>query len=75
MSEEPSVKSICDAIGRKKLADALAVGMSAISNACSENVFPARYYAVVKAECDVAGVACPLSLFSFVMPSDVEAAG
>lgn len=61
-----TVASICEVVGRKVLADRLNVGKTAIGNAVSENLFPARWYIEVKALCDAHGIDCPEALFSFV---------
>jgi len=65
-SDTQTVALICDHVGRKVLADRLGVGKTAIGNAVSENLFPARWYVEVKALCDAHGLSCPASLFSFV---------
>lgn len=57
---------ICDHLGRAKIASAVRVGVTAVSNAAVDNRFPARWFFVVKQLCDEAGIACPASLFSFI---------
>lgn len=37
----------------------------ALSNAKAAGRFPAAWYAVVKHECDLVGIECPLELFTF----------
>ncbi len=68
-----SISEICDTIGRKRLAQALGVGRTQVSNAAVADVFPARWYAVVKALCDAEGIECPLTLFSFIAAPEGEA--
>lgn len=70
-----SVSEIVGAVGRGSLRDKLGVGDAAISNAISRGVFPARWWGVLKAECDTIGIECPLEAFSFaicVSPSPDE---
>lgn len=55
---------IADAIGRKKLAEALEVGRTAIGNAVDRGTFPSSWYLVVKALADEVGVECPASAFA-----------
>lgn len=61
-----TVTSICTAIGRRKLANALNVGVTAVGNAVKEGRFPAKWYVVVRAQCDAVGIECPTHLFTFV---------
>lgn len=60
-----STSEICDTVGRAAIASAVRVGMSQVSNAVSENRFPARWYFAVKKLCEQAGISCPEHLFSF----------
>lgn len=69
-----TVSDICDRIGRAKIAAAVRVGTTAVSNAAVENRFPARWFIAVKRLCDEAGIACPEQLFSFV-PANIPAEG
>lgn len=57
---------ICDALGRKAIADACGVGLTAVSNASVENRFPAKWFRVVRSMCDAVGQGCPEDLFSFI---------
>lgn len=63
---EITVASICATLGRQVVADAFQVGLTAVSNACVENRFPAKWYLTMRALCDEHGLACPNSLFTFV---------
>lgn len=65
---------IVAAVGRKNLRDRLSVGDTAITNALTRGCFPARWYLVVKAECDSLGLECPESLFGFVSAHGVSQA-
>ena len=69
-----TVSAICDQIGRAKIAAAVRVGPTAVSNAAVENRFPARWFVAVKHLCDDAGVACPEQLFSFIPATKTEGA-
>ena len=54
---------IADKIGRKKLADALHVLPTAVSNAVVRGYFPSSWVLVVKALADEVGQDCPPELF------------
>lgn len=58
-------RTLIEKLGRKALADRLGVGLTAVGNAATDNLFPAAWYAAVKAMCDEVGHDCPLSLFNF----------
>ena len=45
-------------------------GKKAIQQACWKRTFPARWYLVLKEECDKRGIDCPEELFNFLPPSD-----
>jgi len=60
-----TVIEIVEVIGRAHLASRLDVGRAAISNAISDEIFPAKWYRIVKSECDQAEISCPLSCFNF----------
>lgn len=63
-----SVGDICNALGRKAIADAMSVRVTAVSNAVVDNRFPSKWYLVIKSLCDAQGMDCPVSLFSFEKP-------
>jgi hypothetical protein len=56
---------ICEAIGRDVLASAIGVTRQSISNAISDNAFPASWFLVVKKLCAARKIRCPLRLFKF----------
>lgn len=60
-----SVSSICDALGRKKIADVIGVRLTSVSNAVSCGQFPARWFDAIEKLCADADIACPRHLFSF----------
>jgi len=60
-----SVSSICDALGRRKIADVIGVRLTSVSNAVSCGQFPARWFDAIEKLCADAGIACPRHLFSF----------
>lgn len=64
-----TAKIICDAIGRRAIAEAIGVTPAAVSNYSAAGVFPASWYLAVKAMCDARGLVCPEGLFNFVNPS------
>lgn len=55
---------IADAIGRKRLAAELNVGLTAVGNAVVRGEFPASWFLIVKSLCDEAGANCPPHLFN-----------
>ncbi|MFD1481630.1 hypothetical protein [Paracoccus nototheniae] len=61
----PTVSAICEVVGRQAIASAVGVGLTAVSNAASENRFPARWFYAVRALCAESGIQCPERLFSF----------
>lgn len=68
-----TVKIICDRIGRRPMAQALGVRPTAISNAVSEGMFPARWFVVVRRMCGERGIDCPEALFNFQDGASVAA--
>lgn len=58
-------RTICDTLGRANIADALGVGLTAVSNAAVSGKFPASWFPAVREMCDAAGVDCPEELFRF----------
>lgn len=54
---------LANAIGRKKLAGALGVGPTAVSNAVVRGWFPATWFMVVSDLADQVGADCPPELF------------
>ena len=57
---------LANAIGRKKIAQAVGVGPTAVSNAVTRGWFPATWFLAV---CDLAeaiGVECPPELFKMI---------
>lgn len=62
---------VCDALGRKHIAQRVGRRTTAVSNAASEGVFPASWYIAIREMCDSAGIACPDRLFSFI-PASTE---
>ena len=57
--------SICEVLGRQKMALRLGVTKTAISNAAVEGAFPARWFVVLSTMCREVEHPCPLELFSF----------
>ena len=57
---------LADALGRKRMADAIGVGLTAVSNAVVRNTFPASWFIVCKSLAEESGIECPPDLFSFV---------
>lgn len=61
-----SVAAICDALGRRRIADVVGVRVTAVSNAVSDGRFSARWFDAIDKMCGEAGIPCPRHLFSFV---------
>lgn len=64
-----TTSNIADTLGRKKIADAVGVGLTAVSNAVVRGRFPASWYLPVTALAAEAGVDCPVSLFRVSGPT------
>ncbi|WP_323008964.1 hypothetical protein [Paracoccus sp. (in: a-proteobacteria)] len=62
----PTATDICDRLGRTAIANAVGVGLTAVSNAAVDNRFPARWFFAVKSLCEKSGIDCPEELFSFI---------
>lgn len=60
-----TASDIADQLGRKRLARALGVAKSAVSNATAAGVFPSSWYLVVSDLCAASGVDCPMRVFSW----------
>lgn len=61
-----AVTTICDEIGRKVIAERMKVGKTAVGNAVSDGVFPARWYREMRLLCQEHGLPCPDELFNFI---------
>ena len=71
---EPTVESLCDAIGRGVIAKALGCGRTAVSNAVVKGKFPASWFEVIEALAHERGLEAPRSLFNFIEPPEERAA-
>ena len=67
----PTAADICDALGRKAIAERIGVGLTAVSNASVLGQFPAYWYLAIREMCAESGLPCPDAMFSFV-PSGAE---
>ena len=67
-----TVEAICNSLGRARIAGALGVRRTAVSNAVRDKSFPAAWYAVVRKLCDDEGLDCSDDLFSFKAPQVSE---
>ena len=74
MSNETSitVAEICDRIGRKEIAGALNVRVTAVSNAVKDNCFPSKWYLIVRELAQAAATECPDRLFAFSRPGNPD---
>ncbi len=68
-----NAKTICDAIGRKAIADHIGASLTAVSNASTEGKFPARWYRGIRDLCAGAGIPCPDDAFNFIRPINPNA--
>lgn len=57
------VLKIADTLGRKEIATALDVGLTAVSNAVVKGRFPPSWYVVLLEMCRDASIDCPPELF------------
>lgn len=64
-----STHDIIRAIGRRDLATAVGVGLSAVDNALIRGTMPSAWYFAVAAICAERGVPCPPEAFNFKSPS------
>lgn len=64
-----AASDICDALGRKAIADRIGVGLTAVSNASVDGGFPAKWFAVLREMCAEVGIECPERLFNFIQPN------
>ncbi len=55
---------LSDRIGRAKMANALQIGSTAVSNAVVREKFPASWFRVLSVLCAEVGEDCPLDLFA-----------
>lgn len=65
-----SVALICDALGRRRIAVAVGVKLTSVSNAVTAGIFPARWFDVIDGLCREASLDCPRTLFAFVRSSE-----
>jgi hypothetical protein len=64
-----TAETICDAIGRKVIAEKIGTSLSAVSNASVAKRFPARWYPGIRELCADAGISCPDEAFNFILPA------
>lgn len=61
-----SAAEVCDVLGRRNISLRVNRGLTAVSNAATEGMFPASWYLTIKAMCDAASIECPDRLFKFI---------
>ena len=61
-----TASELADALGRKNIAAAAGVGMTAVSNAVVRGAFPAAWFIVVSNLARQQGADCPHELFNMV---------
>lgn len=57
-------------LGRRNIADAVGVGLTAVSNHVVGGLFPASWYLAILFLCEQKGAECPESLFGFIEPPE-----
>ena len=72
-SELITVENICEALGRRTIADAIGVRLTSVSNAIVDGRFPARWFHLVDHLCAERGLPCPRRLFTFVGADEASA--
>jgi len=70
-----TTQNIADAVGRPRMAKALDVGLTAVSNAATSGKFPARWLHVMEMLCADVGIECPPSLFGMKSTDGVRHVG
>ena len=63
-----TVSELADRIGRKNIAEAAGVGLTAVSNAVVRGSFPATWFIVVSDLAAKVGAECPPCLFNMIAP-------
>ncbi|WP_152618401.1 hypothetical protein [Leisingera sp. ANG-Vp] len=61
-------EQLINKIGRENISLRIGVGLTAVSNAVVRGKMPSSWYEGVKRECDLQGIECPTSLFTFKRP-------
>lgn len=65
-----TVAQICDALGRRAIAERLGRSRSAVTEGIRGGLFPSSWYLKIKAMCSEAGLECPDRLFTF-LPDEI----
>lgn len=70
-----TAEQLIDSIGRKRIADRVGVGLTAVSNAAVRKRIPSSWYAACRALASDQGIECPPELFGQKgMPQHTEGA-
>ncbi|MFC4668360.1 hypothetical protein ACFO5X_07335 [Seohaeicola nanhaiensis] len=72
-THKEAVAAICEQLGRKRISERIGVGKTAVGNAVSDGLFPARWWREIKEMCDEQGLECPVDLFNFISIDKAEA--
>jgi hypothetical protein len=67
--ENNSASSLANKLGRNKIASAVGVGLTAVSNATVSGKFPSSWFEIIEALCVSVGEDCPRKIFNFKTPS------
>ena len=72
---ENEASRLADKIGRRNIALAVGVGITAVSNRTVLGQFPASWFDCLEQLCDSVGEDCPRKIFNFKTPSKAPLAG
>lgn len=67
--------ALADTLGRRRIAEAVGVGVTAVSNAVVRGQFPASWYFIIRDLCSEHDVECPRDAFGMKAREDAGAAG
>ena len=63
-------QEMASTLGRRNIASAVGVGLTAVSNHVVGGIFPASWYLAILFLCEQTGVECPENLFAFIEPRE-----
>ncbi|PQO23105.1 hypothetical protein C2I36_09555 [Rhodobacteraceae bacterium WD3A24] len=68
------ISGFADRIGRRRIAEALGIGPTAVSNAVVRGAFPASWFLVLRGLAQDEDIECPSSLFNMRAGDDLSSA-
>jgi hypothetical protein len=63
-------REMASTLGRRNIASAVGVGLTAVSNHVVGGLFPASWYLAILFLCEQKGTECPERLFAFIDPPE-----